>query len=190
MEEIALPSWDLLCLVRHKKSVKTLDQIQEDDHIQEFAKPVLLLIEKAFKPPVTNHDVILGRWRARSDRMDEASKLNKKIRSMTLRAGMCVFNRMSIIDSELEELMTKTIECTWFQIKDVLFEKGPEIVCYPKQIQEALLTKSSIDPSPFDESALFVTEPEENPETSQMVIETEEIQENMETVQVLATNSP
>ena len=188
MIQMRSPSWELLNQVKHKKSLKTLEQLQSDVIILDYANPVLMLIQRAFNPQTSSPDPLLDSWSSQASQKNH--DLEKKLKSMLTRAGHSIFYHMKKLDDELEDLFMHNIQASWLRVDKSLFDKGPQIICFPKNVEEALLTKRAIDPSRFDERALNLTDSDFHVENqhSQNLFDQEPLspEESMEVIEIVA----
>ena len=152
MSKAREPAWELLYQLKHKTSLKTLQQLQTDIIILDYARPLLVLIKKAFNPP-EKMDALLTQW-SNKDSLIKINDLQTRFKAMKLRAGHALASKMASIDSELEDILTARINCTWLHVKKSTFDDGPQIICYPCKVEDALFTNTPLDPTPFDESFL------------------------------------
>ena len=146
------PAWELLYQLKHKTSLKTLQQLQTDIIILDYARPLLVLIKRAFNPP-EHSDALLSQW-SNKDSLNKINDLQSRFKAMKLRAGHALANKMGSLDNELDEILTAKINCTWLHVKKSTFDEGPQIICYPCVVEDALFTNTPIDPTPFDETYL------------------------------------
>ena len=80
-----------------------------------------------------------------------ASDLGTRLRAMATRAGHSIFFTMNKGDDELEALFTHHIEAGWLRVKKQTFDDGPQIILFPKLVEENWLKRQAFDPSTFDE---------------------------------------
>lgn len=152
MIQLRTPTWELLNQVKNKKALKTLEHLQADYIIRDYARPVLMLIERAFNPPTNAPDALLGKW-SNQEFQARAKALKQKFEAITLRAGHSVYHRMKEIDDELDDLFTRAISTCWFQVDKSTFNNGPTIVCYPIKVERHFFAKQAFDPSEFHEAS-------------------------------------
>ena len=191
MLQIQSPTWALLNQLVTKKSLKTLKQLQNDVIIQDFAKPVLMLIEKAFLPQKNEFDPILTNWNSAAIKKRSKDKI-ARLNALSSRAGLSVHTKMVRLDDEIEEILTRAINTSWFKVARATFEDGPHIVCYPKMVEMALLNKEKVDPTPFDESNLDVNSDDYfhiDNHHSQSLFANRQEDEDMEPIEIVAVSS-
>ena len=153
MIQLRAPTWELLNQIKQKKSLKTLEQLQMDIIVQDYAKPVIMLIQRAFNPTETNVDALLIKW-ADHDFQLKARELRNRLNSFAKKAGHSIHHRMKEIDDEIEDLISRSLRTCWFKVDKNKFDEGPLVVCYPKQVERNLLAKQVFDPSEFNEPLL------------------------------------
>ena len=190
MVQIQSPTWTLLNQLATKKSLRTLSQLQNDVIIQDFAKPVLMLIEKAFNPKSNELDPILVNWSARSIQRKAKDKAARLV-ALQSRAGLNVHTKMVRLDDEIEEILTRVIKTSWFKVARSTFSNGPQIVCYPKMVENALINKEKLDPLPFDESEENSAENDSfhvQNENSQTLFDEPMDEEHMEPIEIVAVS--
>ena len=193
MIQIQRPTWALLNQLVSKSSLSTLDQLQNDYIIQDFAKPVLTLIEKAFNPTDGELDPILANWSSRSIQRKAKDQKNR-IQALQERAGLNVHTKMVRLDDEIEEILTKTVQTSWFKVARATFANGPQIVCFPVKVEQAIINKEKLDPTPFDESHINVTSDFEfhvENQHSQSLFPLEPMveEESMDPIEIIAVSS-
>ena len=192
MVKTSIPVWNLLNQIKSKTTVKSLKQIQDDQIIMDFAKPVLFYIEKAYlsneayqNSPV---DPMLRKWH-NVDFKRKNLNLKIKIQALVDQTSKSIETSMNALDDKIESVMTRSIQASWLRIEKSCFEQGPIIVCFPKCIEEAVRYNLPIDPSIYDETPApteSVTEPEIEVVHSQSLFPIEE--EEMETVHIVAVS--
>ena len=184
------PVWALLHQLVSKDSLKTLQQLQNDYIIQDFAKPVLMLIEKAFGPIHNEMDPILTNWASKT-MIRKAKEKRTRLLALQARAGLNVHTKMMRIDDDLDELLTKVVQTSWFKVAKATFDNGPQIVCYPIEVERALFAREKLDPTPYDESRIQPISEEEfqvDNQHSQALFPLEPVieEEEMEPIEIIA----
>ena len=190
MHQVRSPAWELLNQIKNKSTLKTLDQLQTDVIILDFAKPVLQLIQKAFHP-LDSDDPILTSW-ANRQLDNKAVELRERFRAMINRAGSSLHGKMRLIDDEIENILTKPLNCSWLNLDKIYFDDGPRLICYPKLIEDSMLSRRFVDPSQFDETVMPIENDEDdfhvaNFNNNQTMPSNNE--EEMEIIQIVATSS-
>ena len=153
MLQLRTPTWELLNQVKQKKALKTLEQLHNDHIIQDYARPVIMLIERAFNPPVNSPDVLLDKW-PNQEFTTKAIELRRKFELLVSRAGHSVFYRMKEVDDILDDLFTQHVSTSWFQVDKATFNNGPKIICFPKKVERNLNSRTAFDPSEYQEASL------------------------------------
>ena len=155
MNDIRMPTWDLLAKLEFKTELKSLKEIHDDDQVMEAAGPVLKIIEKAFlccpSQKESTHDPILRLWK---NTEWEQKTFDFKLRmERTMEAvAETVTEKMSALDDAIFESMTHEIKAGWYKVPTRMFKDGATIIIYPKAIENAVRFKETIDPTQFDET--------------------------------------
>lgn len=195
MQKVAIPAWNLLNQIKSRTAAKTVKEIQEDKIIMDFAKPVLLFIQKAYLDNATYKssplDPILRAWH-NFDYRRLNTNIKIKLKSLVSKAGSSVAIQMDALDQQIDGCATFPVEASWFKIEKSNYENGPFVICFPQVVEEAVRFNIPFDPSPFMEvkppspEVAEIEEAEFIVESSQSLFPTEE--ESMETVEVIAVN--
>ena len=159
MNQLRTPVWELLNQLKHKDRLRTLDQLQADVIIQDYARPVLMLIQKAYNPPGDSLDAIVAKWENQVFQT-KAENLRQKLDSLVTKAGHSMFHRMKEMDDELDDIFTRSIRACWYKLDRNMFNDGPQIICFPKLIEQAFFEKQAFDPVAFHEASFEANENE------------------------------
>ena len=194
MLHLRSPTWELLNQIKQKKSLKTLEQLQSDIIVQDYAKPVIMLIQRAFNPTETNVDALLIKW-ADHDFQLKARELRNRLQSFAKKAGHSIHHRMKEMDDELEDLLSRSLRTSWFKVDKEKFNKGPIVVCFPKQVERNLMLKQVFDPSMYNEPLIDSHDGDlgfefhvDNQLASQAFDQDSDHEESMEPIEIVAVS--
>ena len=157
MNQLRAPVWELLNQLKHKDRLRTLSQLQTDVIIQDYARPVIMLIQKAYNPPEDTPDAIVAKWENQAFQI-KANSLKLKFESLVSKAGHSMFHRMKEMDDELDDIFTRSIRACWYKLDRNMFDDGPQIICFPRIVEQAFFAKTAFDPVAFHEASLEASE--------------------------------
>ena len=195
MVKMRVPTWEFMQQLKTRTSLKTLKEIQDDPIFDTYSQPVLSIIAQAYLDNSGHQDnpfdPIVRKWENAEFRRFNTN-LTLKVKAMRTRSGHSLWSKLKNFDDLSELVMIKKITASWFKISKSCFDNGPNLVCHPKIIEEAVYENQPVDPSKYDESP---TSPPNEPEDEFHVINSgpmypimEEDEEEMEIIEIVAVN--
>ena len=150
-----MPAWELMHRLKHQTVVQSLKDIHDDSILMDLAFPVLNLIEKTYLSADIHRerteDPILQSWKnSNYKRFNNTLKI--KLETMKAKAGVGEASKMASLDDKIAAIMTHEIQASWYRVDKQMFEDGPYIVIFPKEIEEGVRYDTVVDSLKFDET--------------------------------------